>query len=312
MREAQLLAALVVEGVGLVEHEQARAVAGADLLEDGVDGAQHLVHLDLGHRGVDDVQHEVGDRRLLERRAEGVDQLMGQLADEADGVGQQVGPAVEPRRARARIQRVEEAVGDADRRPGERVEQRRLAGVGVADERHLRQVGALALGAHHGARGLDLGQLALQRGDAVAGQAAVGLDLRLAGAPGADARRRRRGAEALEVRPQAAHPREVVLQLRELDLELALGAVGVVGEDVEDDRRAVDDRDAQLALEVALLTRRELVVARDDVGVGGLRGGLDLLDLARAQIGVRVRLVAVLDGLADDRHAGRAQQLAQL
>ena len=68
----------------------------------------------------------------------------------------------------------------------------------------------------------------------------------------------------------------------------------------------------ELALEVALLTRRELVVARDDVGVGGLRGGLDLLDLAGPQIGVGVRLVAVLDGLADDRHAGRAQQLAQL
>ena len=110
-REAQLLAALVVEGVGLVEHEQARAVAGADLLEDGVDGAQHLVHLDLGHRGVDDVQHEVGHGRLLERRAEGVDELVGQLADEADGVGQQIGPAVEPRRARAGIQRVEEAIG---------------------------------------------------------------------------------------------------------------------------------------------------------------------------------------------------------
>jgi hypothetical protein len=46
------------------------------------------------------------------------------------------------------------------------------------------------------------------------------------------------------VRPQAAHAREVVLELRELDLELALGRVGVVGEDVEDDRRAIDDGQA--------------------------------------------------------------------
>ena len=97
MREAQLLAALGAQGVGLVEHEQARAIAGADLLEDHVDGAQHLVHLHLGHGGVDDVQHEVGDRRLLERRAEGVDELVGQLADEADGVGEQVGAAVQAR-----------------------------------------------------------------------------------------------------------------------------------------------------------------------------------------------------------------------
>ena len=118
MREAQLLAALVVERVGLVEHEQARAVAGADLLEDVVDGAQHLVHLLLGHGGVDDVQDEVGDARLLQRRAEGVDELVGQLADEADGVGQQVGAAVEPRGARARVERVEQAV--ARRRPSRR------------------------------------------------------------------------------------------------------------------------------------------------------------------------------------------------
>jgi hypothetical protein len=114
------------------------------------------------------------------------------------------------------------------------------------------------------------------------------------------------------VRPQAAHAGEVVLQLRQLDLELALGAVGVVGEDVEDDGRAVDDRQAQLPLQVALLTGRELVVDGDDVGVGGLRGNLDLLDLARPDVGVRMRPIAVLDGLPDDRDACRAQQLAQL
>ena len=144
----------------------------------------------------------------------------------------------------------------------ERVQQRRLAGVRVAGERDARQPGALALGAHRLARALDLLQPAPQRGDAVAREAAVGLDLRLARSARADA-----AAETLEVRPQAAHAREVVLELRELDLELALGAVRVAGEDVEDHRRAVDDRQAELGLEVALLARRELVVAGDDVGV---------------------------------------------
>ena len=114
------------------------------------------------------------------------------------------------------------------------------------------------------------------------------------------------------MRPQAAHPGHVVLELGELDLELALGAVGVAGEDVEDHRRAVDDRHAELLLEVALLARAELVVAGDDVGVGGLRGRLDLDELAGPEVRVRVRLLAVLDRLPDDRHAGRAQQLAQL
>ena len=104
--------------------------------------------------------------------------------------------------------------------------------------------------------------------------------------------------------PQPAHAREVVLQLGELDLQLALGAARVRGEDVEDHRRAVDDRQAERLLEVALLARRQLVVAGDQVRVGCLRGGLRLGHLARAEVGVRVRLLAALHHLPHDRHAG--------
>src|SRR3954451_23272532 len=84
------------------------------------------------------------------------------------------------------------------------------------------------------------GEAAAQRGDALARETAVGLDLGLAGSAG----ERRAASDALEVGPQPAHPREVVLELRELDLELALGRVRVSGEDVEDHRGAVDDGDA--------------------------------------------------------------------
>ena len=118
-------------------------------------------------------------------------------------------------------------------------------------------------------------QPATQRRDPVARQAAVGLDLRLPRPPRADP-----AAEPLEVAPQPAHPREVVLQLGQLDLQLALGAARVGGEDVEDHRRAVHDRQADGLLEVALLARRQLVVAGDQVGVARLRGGLGLGHLA--------------------------------
>ena len=85
------------------------------------------------------------------------------------------------------------------------------------------------------------------------------------------------------MRPQPAHAGEVVLELGELDLELAVGRVGMVGEDVEDHGRAVDDRHAELLLEVALLARAELVVAGDDVGVRRRHQRLELVDLARAR-----------------------------
>ena len=245
--------------------------------------------------------------RLLERGGERVDELVGKLADEADRVGQQVRPPAQAQRARGRVERVEKAVAHADLGAGQRVQQRRLAGVGVADERDRRQRRALALGALHRARALDVLQAAAQHGDAVARQASIGLDLRLPRPPRADP-----AAEALEVRPQPAHAREVVLELGELDLELALGAAGVRGEDVEDHRRAVDHRQAQRLLEVSLLARRQLVVAGDHVGVARARRGLRLGDLARSEIGVRMGTLAPLDHLPDDRHAGRAQQLAQL
>ena len=234
----------------------------------------------------------------------------GQLADEADGVGHQVRAALEAQRARRRVERVEEPVADADLGAGERVEQRRLAGVRVAGERDVGQVRALALGAH-APRGWTRtwSSRRAQRGDAVAREPAVGLDLRLARASGADAADAAAGAETLEVRPQAAHAGHVVLELRELDLQLALGRVGVAGEDVEDHRGAVEHRHVELLLEVALLARRELVVGDDEVRVRRLEQRLELVDLAGAEVEVRVRLLAVLDQLADDRDAGGAQQL---
>ena len=301
--EAQLLAALFVDPVGLVEHEQPGPLARSDLVEDVVDRAQHQDHLVLVHRGVDDVDDQVGEARLLERRAERVDELVGQLADEADRVGQEIRTAVEAHRAGVRVERVEQPVAHTDGRARERVEQRRLAGVRVAGERDLRQVAALALGAHDRARALHVAQLAPQRRDPVAREAAVGLELGLARAAGPDAALAAPGAETLEVRPQAAHPREVVLELGELDLELALRALRVPGEDVEDDRGPVDDRHPELLLEVAALARRQLVVDRDEVRVGRLGLRLDLLELARPEVGVRVRLVAVLDDLSDGRDA---------
>ena len=119
-------------------------------------------------------------------------------------------------------------------------------------------------------------------------------------------------AEALEVRPQPAHAREVVLELRQLDLELALGRVRVVGEDVEDDRRAVDHRHVERLLEVALLARLELVVDGDQVGVGLLDRLLELGELALAEIAVGVGLGPALGQLAGDGHPGGAQELPQL
>ena len=70
--------------------------------------------------------------------------------------------------------------------------------------------------------------------------------------------------------PQAAHARQVVLELRELDLELALGAPRVLREDVEDQLGPVDDTQLERVLEASLLARVEVVV--DDQRLGARAG----------------------------------------
>jgi hypothetical protein len=81
------------------------------------------------------VQDQVGEPRLLERRLERLDKLVGQLADEADGVGDQILAAVVLVGARGRVEGVKQALPHPDTGAGESVQHRRFARIGVAGER---------------------------------------------------------------------------------------------------------------------------------------------------------------------------------
>ena len=160
-----------------------------------------------------------------------------QAPDEPDGVGDEV-PLARRARSRASSDRASRRAGSRPR-PSAPVSAfssvdlptfvyPASATVGVSARlRSLRRVARWARGPS---------SRRLQQRDAAPRDPAVGLELRLARAARADA-----AAEPLEVLPHAAHARQVVLELRELDLELALGADGVLREDVEDQLRAVDD-----------------------------------------------------------------------
>ena len=76
-----------------------------------------------------------------------------------------------------------------------------------------------------------------------------------------------------------AHAREVVLELGELDLQLAFGAPCVLREDVEDQLRPIDDARLQRVFERALLGRRELVVDEQHLGRRSRRTRLQLASL---------------------------------
>ena len=136
---------------------------------------------------------------------------------------------------------------------------------------------------------------------------AVGLELALAGAPRPDA-----ALGARQVGPQPRQARQLVLELRQLDLEAALVGLRVQREDVEDQPAAVDDLDLEELLEGALLGRRQLVVGDEHVEPGLALGRHELLGLALADVPVRVDMAAVLPFGADDVGAGRRGEVGEL
>jgi hypothetical protein len=104
--------------------------------------------------------------------------------------------------------------------------------------------------------------------------------LLLAGAARADS-----AAQPREQRPLSGQARQEVIELRELDLQLAFAAQGAAREDVENKLRAIEDLEIEGALQVAKLGGREVVVEDDEVGAERARLATNFLHLAPADQG---------------------------
>ena len=233
----------------------------------------------------------------------------GSCADEPDGVGERVEPPVGGLgAAHGRVEGREELVLDEHARAGEPVEERGLAGVGVAGDRDARH-GVRPAAAAAWCRGPVFISLISRRSLAMRGvdPAAVELDLGLTGTARAHALAAGGLATGLaghRLAP-AAQARQEVLELGQLDLRLALPGLRVLGEDVEDQRGAVDDLDLDDVLQGAPLAGRQLGVADDGVGALGDDDVAQLGGLALAEVGGRVGVGAALD---DARRAPRSRR----
>jgi hypothetical protein len=167
----------------------------------------------------------------------------------------------------------------------QRVEQRRLAGIGVANQRNAEHIATHPRLALHATLARQLGQALLQQLDPIAKQAAVGLQLLFTRPPHADAT-----ALPFQVSPAANQPGRQMLQLRQFDLQLALGARGPQGKNIENQTGAVDDAAFQQAFQIALLGRRQIMVENYQISLTRRHHGTDLVDLAFASIGFRIGL----------------------
>ena len=204
-----------------------------------------------------------------------------------------------------RVERLEQPILDRHLGARQRVQQRRLPGVRVAGEGDGRNFGAPPLASARFTLPFEILEALLEQRDPPPRQSPVRLQLRLARASRSDA-----AAESLEVLPHAAHARQVVFELRQLDLQLPFRGDCVLGKDVEDQLRPVDDPNAELVLEEALLRRLELVVDEQALGRRGAEALLQLVQLAATDVRHPRRPRTALDDLSDRLDACRACKLA--
>jgi succinyl-diaminopimelate desuccinylase len=293
-----------VERVGLVQYELDRDVVGSDIAEHGGDGTDRPRKAIVGQRRIGHMEDKVGDEGLLERGRKSLHELCRKTPDEADRIGHEVALAVVLEGPRRRVERLEEPIVDRCVSAGEGIQERRLADVRVAGEGDRGTCCAQPLLPSGGPLALKTAETPLEKRDTRAGEPAVGFELALAGTASPDT-----AAEALEMLPHAAHAGQVVLELRELDLELPLGAPRVLREDVEDQLRAIHDARAELVLERALLSRAELLVGEEYLGRGAGVGRLQVGELALPDECPRVGARTMLDHVT---HGGGTRRPCEL
>src|SRR6201996_9504689 len=172
----------------------------------------------------------------------------------------------------------------------------------------------LPLAALHLAADLEASDLAAELGDPRPDPAPVGLDLGLPRAAGPDATAARAPAARLPGQrlTPAAQPRQHVLQLGKLDLRLALPALGVLGEDVQDQRGPVDHLDLDHSLKAAQLAGAELAIADHRVRARRGHDPGELVRLARTDVGGRVDPATALDQAVEHDGTSGLGQAAEL
>jgi hypothetical protein len=110
------------------------------------------------------------------------------------------------------------------------------------------------------------------------------------------------------VAPAAHQARGQVLELGELDLQLAFARLRTLGEDLEDQAGAVHDPALHLLFHVPLLGGRQRVVEDDEGGVELVGGARDLAHLAGAGVELRVGTLAPAADHAMAAHPGALHQ----
>ena len=152
----------------------------SEIAQHGIDVGLLCLRIRMGD--IPHMQDDIGGLNFFQGRAERGHQMGRQVGDEAHRVGQDhLAAGRQFDRPHGRVERREQQVLGEDIRPRHPVEQRRLAGVGVADQGHDRVRHLAPRLAVQIAGPANLVQFPLQLDDAVADQTAVDFQLAFTG-----------------------------------------------------------------------------------------------------------------------------------
>ena len=236
---------------------------------------------------VHDMNEDVAVSHLVKRAFEGFHQMGGQLADEADGVGQQERQVGNHHLADSGVKCRKEFILGKYLALAQDVHQCGFAHIGIAHERNAGEFAAVF--ALSDLLLVKLGQFLLEQGNLGLDDTAVGLDLRLTGAAHTDT-----ASLAFQVGPHARQTRQQILVLGQFDLHLGTGCLGPFGKNVEDEARAVKCLDLYCLLDKGDLFGREVIIKDDEADVVLLDIGHNFLQFSLAHIGSAVGAVTPL------------------
>ena len=282
---------------------------GEEFVEGGEDG--FVVELDGGVGDVEKDEDEIGVHGFFEGCAEGGDEVVREVADEADGVGEHgVVAAAEVPFAGAGHECGEDAVVGVGAAFGEGVEEGGLAGVGVSDEAYGEVVGVSFFDGSAFA-GLDVFEFTTEDCFSALDESAVDFELLFAWASCAYATDAAGADDAFEVGPHGAESWVGVFELGDFDLEFGFVGDGTGSEDVEDEFGAVEDFAVGVFFDFGDLSWGEVVVEDDGARVELGACVFEFFEFAFAHVGARDGALEALFGFADDDGTGLDGEFAE-
>jgi hypothetical protein len=157
-----------------------------------------------------------------------------------------------------------------------------------------------------GADAAHVFQLLLYMADAAVDFSAIGFQLSFTGTARTDP-----ATELRHFYAAAGQPRQHVLQLRQLYLQLAFPGARVPRKNIEDELSTIDHPSLHDSFNISLLRCGEIVIEEKKIGVDGCGGAGDFFKLSRADQSRRIGTIAALQNFADHFRARAARQRAQ-